>query len=113
MKLREPLNLSDTQDTTLAVSYTTRVPLSDNIYTCRSSVPCKDFSVDISLVDTPDYKLNAVAFGFWDSAPYARINTKENNIRVSFDNWVFTKDGVSIVFSPNLKPPATAEETLH
>lgn len=99
-KFTQEIELSSDADTRISVCYVTRVPISDNIYTCRSSVPCKNFSVDVFLENTPNYKLNAVAFGFLDSAKHSPATITDREVRISFDDWVFNKDGVSIVFAP-------------
>lgn len=100
--LIKPIELQANTDTIISISYTTRVPLSDNVYTCRSSVPCRRFLVDAHLEDSPNYKINALAFGFLDVATRSPVPLSDNEIRVDFDDWVFNKDGVVISFAPRL-----------
>ena len=95
------LQLSAQKDTVISVSYCTRVPISDNIYTCRSSVPCKKFSVSARLEDSPGYKINAVAFGFLDTAKRSPTRLADHEVHVEFDDWVFNKDGIVVVFAPS------------
>lgn len=105
-----PIVLQADLDTIVSISYTTRVPLSDNVYTCRSSVPCKRFSVYAYLEESPAYKINGVAFGFLDVAARSPVPLSDNEIRIEFDDWIFNKDGVVISFAPR----NTTEETqLH
>ena len=105
------LPLSRKRDTVISVSYVTKVPLRDNIYTCRTGVPCKRFSVYVNLEDSPDYKLNAVAFGFLDAAKDSPSCLNDHEVRIEFDDWVFNKDGVTISFAKK-KPdlPAAGKE---
>lgn len=98
--LIKPIELQANTDTIISISYTTRVPLFDNVYTCRSSVPCRRFLVDAHLEDSPNYKINALAFGFLDVATRSPVPLSDNEIRVDFDDWVFNKDGVVISFAP-------------
>lgn len=113
-KLAQPLEIFADRDTTVSITYTTRVPLSDNIYICRSSVPCKHFSVDVRLDNSPDFKLNTAAFGFFDTGVKASLQHDDSEVRLEFNNWVFNKDGVSVVFAPRtpvpLPPPEGAEK---
>lgn len=95
-----PIVLQANSDTIISISYTTRVPLSDNIYTCRTSVPCKRFSVYAYLNDSPTYKINGVAFGFLDVAARSPVPLSDNEVRIEFDDWIFNKDGVVISFAP-------------
>ena len=112
-KLSQPLPIFADRDTTVSITYTTRVPLSDNIYICRSSVPCKHFSVDVRLDNSPDFKLNTAAFGFFDTGVKASLQNDDSEVRLEFNDWVFNKDGVCVVFAPRTEeslPPPLPEE---
>lgn len=97
----EGLDLSSEEDTIISVSYETKVPFSDNIYTCRSFVPCKRFSVDVHMDGSDGYILNAAAFGFQDTAKRSPQRLNRREVQIVFDDWVFQKDGVVIVFAPS------------
>ena len=112
-KLSQPLPIFADRDTTVSITYTTRVPLSDNIYICRSSVPCKHFSVDVRLDNSPDFKLNTAAFGFFDTGVKASLQNDDSEVRLEFNDWVFNKDGVCVVFAHRTEaplPPPLPEE---
>lgn len=94
----EPVHLSSKRDTIISVDYYTKVPLSDNIYNCRTHVPCKQFSVDVTLMDSQGYKLYAVAYGFADTAK-SSSHYDETSVKITFSDWIFNYDGVSIIFA--------------
>ena len=99
-QLKEDVELSCDESTEISVSYITKVPLSDNLYTCRSKVPCKHFVVTVNLENSPEYKLNAVAFGFLDTAKRSPDCVNDHEVRVEFDDWIFSKDGVTVAIAP-------------
>lgn len=94
----QEIELHADQDTVISVSYTTKVPLSDSTYVCLSRVPCKRFSVDAT-VRGSSYKLAAAAFGFLDSAQNSPPCVNDQEVRIEFDDWVFSQDGVTITMS--------------
>lgn len=96
--ITEPIHLSSKRDIIISVDYYTRVPLSDNIYNCRTQVPCKQFSVDVTLVNPQGYKLYAVAYGFADTAK-SSSHYDETSVKITFSDWIFNYDGVSIIFA--------------
>lgn len=99
-KVTRDVELYSDKNTTISVVYTTKVPISDNLYTCRTSVPCRRFSVSVNLENSPEYKLNAVAFGFLDAAGASPAGINDHEVRIQFEDWVFNKDGVTIAFAP-------------
>jgi len=101
----ERLDLCSNVDTIISVSYETKVPFSDNIYICRSLVPCKRFSVDVRMDGSDRYILNAAAFGFQDTAKGSPHRLNRREVQIVFDDWIFQKDGVVIVFAPADRMP--------
>lgn len=100
-KLKNPIVLSSQTDTVIIVKYRSVVPLSDNTYTCRVSVPCKKFSMQFIIKESPQYKLSAFAFGFWDCAVSTPNNDSATDVNIEFSDWIFEHDGAAVVLTPN------------
>ncbi len=102
--LKIPIQVFSDQDTTIQISYSTKTPLEDVLYSCRTNVPCKRFSVKCQLVDSPGYELLAAAYGFQDKSP--RSIPHPPNINIVFTDWVFAEDGVTVVLvkTPSILP---------
>lgn len=100
-KYKKSLSLSDTKSTEININYTTRVSLHDKNMCCRVSEPCKNFSVDFSILGSELYDIFISGFGFMNDA-ISTMNSMNNpnNVKMEFDKWIFKKDGVSICFSP-------------
>ncbi len=93
------IDLSSKKATEIKVEYVTKTPISDGVYTFRLMAPCKSFDFDFYFKQGNEkYSLSPIAFGFVDDANETP-NAAEDNSRVkaSFDNWIFTCDGVAIV----------------
>lgn len=92
------LQLKNDKTTTITVTYKTRVEIQDTSYCCRVSEHCKAFHVDFTITNPEKYNISAAAFGFIDTADNTPNNDAKNNIKMSFDKWIFKNDGVCINF---------------
>lgn len=97
---KKPIELSDSKARIFSISYSTITPLDDIVYTCRANVPCKNFSVDFRVNEPTECKVTGRAFGFFDAAVHSPIIEEDQQVKVSFNDWIFPYDGVVITFYP-------------
>lgn len=93
------IHLNNKQDTKISIKYITRVNKDDHQYTCRVSEHCKKFKLSFQINSADKYDIFGNGFGFMESADQSP-NIKGTNIfYISFSDWIFKKDGVSIYFT--------------
>ncbi len=99
-RLKKPLVLSPTDDTIIVLKYITRAKENDTTYACRVQYPCKKFSFNLTLdANTAKaYNLSSHAFGFIDDANNSQNGTSRQQINITFDDWIFSTDGIDVVF---------------
>lgn len=97
---KKPIELFDSKARIFSISYSTITPLDDIVYTCRANVPCKNFSVDFRVNEPTECKVTGRAFGFFDAAVHSPIIEEDQQVKVSFNDWIFPYDGVVITFYP-------------
>lgn len=99
------LDISNKKETKIQIHYYSRVPLNDKTYTCRMPYACKSLVFDFALVEEErknNYRLNTVAFGFIDDAKNTpNISDDKLSTRVTFNNWIFPNDGVTVTICEN------------
>lgn len=93
---KDKLTLYRNRDTTVSISYVAKTPLAYNLYTCRTAVPCQQFSVEAFLKTPGNYKLNAATFGVLRSVEESPMRANPQQVHVSFEDWMFEGDGVCI-----------------
>ncbi len=88
----------------IQLEYTTRVPLNDKTYSCRMPYACKSFAFEFTLNgnNIDNYRLNTIAFGFIDDGQKTPNRTNDHlKTKVSFNNWIFPYDGVTVTICNN------------
>lgn len=99
-KYKKSLKLSNKTTTDISITYTTKVSLHDKYMCLRVSEPCRHFSVDFTVLNKNPYDICIHGFGFMnDATSTPNIMDNSNNAKISFNTWIFKKDGVSIGFS--------------
>lgn len=96
------LALKPNKSTVLEIEYSTLVPITDPVYICRVSSPCKKFHFQFSLDgdNKNNYRVNLSAFGFVDDGSNApNHNDDSPSVSVSFDDWIFPQDGVVVTIT--------------
>lgn len=75
----------------------TIVPITDNYYSTRLSVPCQDLTIVYNLINN-DYHLDGFAFSFLkdDYGDAALIRRSENSMLIKFSDWVMPGEGIII-----------------
>lgn len=98
--LKDDITFTHDKPTRIEVTYITRVPLSDTVYTSRLSAPCKKYDFRFRINDSnKKYKLYAQAFGFQENAAKNPASSRVNEVTYVMDTWTFPTDGVFISFS--------------
>lgn len=93
----DKISFSSTRDTTIIIHYVTRTAIDDRISTFRVKCPCKKFSLYYAVKQHEKYRLVVDAYGFLDDAEHSTNNMSKSNITISFSDWIFKLDGVSVV----------------
>lgn len=98
--LKKTLTIDPKEDTKIVLKYVTRVKENDTTYACRVKYPCKTFSFNLSLDanTAKSYSLSSHAFGFIDDAENSQNGTSREHINITFDDWIFSTDGIDVVF---------------
>lgn len=97
--LKKEITFYDNETTTIEVTYITRVPVTDKVYTSRLSVPCKRFHFHFRIDDSKtNYKIHAQAFGFQDDAMKNPAGSRKNEVTYEISDWAFPSDGVFVAF---------------
>lgn len=95
---KEKISVDDQDGAIISINYITKVDIKDNIYNCRVSEHCRNFSMQFTINSKEKYDISPVAFGFIDDAQYTPNSDDTNSVNLNFNNWIFRKDGVSISF---------------
>lgn len=93
---KDTLKLYSDKDTIITMKYITRTSKDDRVSTFRVGCPCKKFSVYFTL-NQSDYRIMVNAYGFMDDANKSNNNQSKTNINISFSDWIFKHDGVTVV----------------
>lgn len=98
-RLKRPITFYNNRTTTIRITYITRVPLTDKVYSARLSVPCKEYRFRFKIDDsTTNYKINAQVFGFQEDAMKNLAGSQKNEISYEIKDWLFPSDGVFVTF---------------
>lgn len=98
--LKNALRLSSKYDTQIVVRYQYETMPDNSMHICRTSAPCKSFLVQATVASqNSDYTLRGAAFGFKDNGRRLSEGASGNSFQISFDDWVFSGDGVVVVLS--------------
>lgn len=97
--LKGGIVLYNDKPTKIEITYITRVPLNDKVFTSRLSAPCKNFHFHFRIDDSiNNYKIYAQAFGFQDDAMKNPAGSRKNEITYEINDWAFPTDGVFVTF---------------
>lgn len=94
--LKETLHLSQKKCVQVVINSISRCPLDDKVASFRTTQPCKNFTVNYIAEPKSDYRVIAHAFGFQDCARSYPNCKKDNEVKVGFNDWIFTDDGICI-----------------
>lgn len=94
--LKEKLCLTSNKSTQITIKYISRCPLDDIVSSFRTSIPCKNFSVHYFAEPKASYRVIAHAFGFHEGARSYPNTNNENEVKLGFNDWIFTDDGICI-----------------
>lgn len=98
-RLKDNITFYNNRSTTIRVTYVTRVPATDIVYSSRLIVPCKKFRFRFKIDDsTINYKINAQAFGFQEDAMKNPTGSLKNEVTYEINDWIFPSDGVFVTF---------------
>lgn len=97
-KSKKPIKISQNQNTTIEINYTTIVKKSDIVFTLRVKEHCKKFSLKFKIANTEKYNIFTDAFGFLDDAKKTLNSDDSNDISIEFNDWIYRGDGVSLSF---------------
>lgn len=98
-RLKDRITFYNDKPTKIEITYTTRVPLSDKVFTSRLSSPCKNYHFHFRIDDSVNnYKIYAQAFGFQDDAMKNPAGSRKNEITYEINDWAFPTDGVFVTF---------------
>ena len=93
------MNLSNNKATEVVVNSISRCPLNDVVSSYRTTRPCKNFTVNYIAEPKTYYRVIAHAFGFHECARSYPNGTKNNEVKVGFNDWIFTDDGICIIMT--------------
>ena len=98
-RLKDNITFYNNRSTTIQITYVTRVPITDVVYSSRLIVPCKKYHFRFKIDDsTTNYKINAQAFGFQEDAMKNPAGSLKNEVTYEINDWLFPSDGVFVTF---------------
>lgn len=96
--LNKPLHINSHTPRKIAVSYTTRVAISNRVHTVCLEAPCRSASfccqIDAQNDSDNPYKVVASGFGATNLAGYDRPIETDTTLSLTHQNWLLPKDGV-------------------